>query len=328
MEQKTLSIGKYRGLQQCSTEHGALVVLALDHRNNLRKDLSPQIPKGVTDEDLVQFKRSVAEKVAPVAPSILLDPEFGAAQVIAQSALPRSTGLIVAVESTGYAGEPTARTSQVLPGWSVAKARRMGASAVKLLVYYHPDGSGAPEIEAFVARVADDCIQQDITLFLEPLSYSLDPNRAKLPPDERRSVVVQTASRLTFAGVDVLKAEFPLDVEAEPEEEDWAKACAELTAASNVPWVLLSASVSFETYLRQVVVACQQGACGVAVGRAVWQEAVQLRDVERTEFLRHVAHQRMARITALCDALARPWQEYYRATTIGSDWYRRYPAPE
>ena len=35
-----LSIGKLRGLQQCATAQGALAVLALDHRQGLRKAMS------------------------------------------------------------------------------------------------------------------------------------------------------------------------------------------------------------------------------------------------------------------------------------------------
>ena len=321
-QKKTISVGKMRGLQQCSTPNGALVVLALDHRNNLRNALSPQNPETVSDADLTRFKQLVTEHVAPAAPSILLDPEFGAAQVIASGSLPGAVGLVVAVEATGYTGEPTGRESHVLPGWSVAKARRMGASAVKLLVYYHPDGSMAGEIESFVEQVAAECQEQDMALFLEPLSYSIDPGQKKLAPDERRRVVIETARRLTVPGVDVLKAEFPLDIQAGPDEGEWAKACAELTAASRVPWILLSASVSFDVYLRQVIVACQQGASGVAAGRAVWKEAVELNGVDRERFLSGTARTRMGRLTALCDAIARPWSNAYQAPQIDSRWYQ------
>ncbi len=323
-QNRTITIGKYRGLQHCSTPRGALSLLALDHRNNLRNALSPEDPSRVSDEDLAQFKIEVTGNTAGAAPAVLLDPEVGAAQVIAAGALPRETALVVAVEATGYTGQPTGRESQILPGWSVAKARRLGASAVKLLVYYHPDGEMAGEIEAFVKQVADDCQEQDIPLFLEPLSYSIHPDRAKLAPEERRRVVIETARRLTVPGVDVLKAEFPLDAKAVPDEGAWAEACAELTEASAAPWVLLSASVSFETYLRQVVVACEQGASGVAAGRAVWQEAVQLVGAGRERFLRTTAYERMARLSSVCDALARPWQACFQPPVVESGWYHQY----
>lgn len=319
-----LSIGKLRGLQQCATARGALSVFALDHRNNLRRALNPAAPDSTTPEEMSAFKRQVIHYLAPAASAVLLDPEVGAAQCIAAGALPGQIGLIVALESTGYTGDPTARQSEVLPGWSVAKAKRMGASAIKLLVYYHPDSPTAPQIETLVRQVADDCATHDIGLFLEPLSYSLEPNQKKVTGDERRRVVVQTARRLVMPGVDILKAEFPLDITATPDEREWSAACAELSAASACPWVLLSASVDYETYLRQVVIACQAGASGVAVGRAVWQEASSLKGQDRVDFLQGQAYERMVRTTQVCNSLARPWTEFYRAPSVDADWYGQY----
>lgn len=319
------SIGKIRGLQQCSTPRGAISVLALDHRNNLRNAMRPNAPQTVTAEELTNFKREVIATLSPASTAVLLDPEFGAPQCIASSSLPGSIGLLVAVEQTGYTGDPAARISQIAKNWSVAKTRRMGASAVKLLAYYHPKAPTAAAIESLVKQVADMCAEADIPLFLEPLSYPPDPAVKKLSPAERHDVVLETARRLVVPGVDVLKAEFPVDAKAVSDEKDWAAACAELTAASRAPWVLLSASVDYDTFLRQVTVACQNGATGVAVGRAVWQEAPTLEGAARTEFLTHIAHPRMARITALVDALARPWTEYYEPVAVDDGWYEIYP---
>ncbi len=321
---QSISLGKYRGLQQCSTDRNTLAVLALDHRNNLRTALNPQAPERVPDDELVTFKREVTTALSPAATAVLLDPEYGAAQCISCSALPGKTGLVLAVEATGYTGDPNARQSQVLTGWSIAKTRRMGASAVKLLVYYHPDAPTAGEIEALVHQVAGDCQSEDIPFFLEPLSYSLDPGQKKLPPAELRRVVVETARRLTIPGVDVLKAEFPLDIKSEPDERQWAVACRELSQASRCPWVLLSASVDFETYLRQVVAACQQGASGIAVGRAVWKEAVGLSGEGRKQFLEGTARCRMQRLADLVAALGRPWTEFFLTPEAEKDWYVNY----
>ena len=323
---KTLTIGKIRGLQQCATERGTLAIFALDHRNNLRRALHPENPDTTTAAEMSVFKRQVITALAPKATAVLLDPEVGGAQCIASGALPGATGLVMAVEATGYTGDPTARQSQILPGWSVAQAKRMGASAIKLLVYYHPDSPTASEVEDLVQGVVNDCAASDVPLFLEPLSYSLNPDEKKLSGAERRRVVVETAGRLVIPGVEVLKAEFPLDIIAEPDERIWGDACAELSDASPAPWVLLSAAVSYETYLRQVTVACQNGASGVAVGRAVWKEVVSVQGPERERFLVDVASERMSRITALCDALARPWTEFYTAPDVDETWYRGYDA--
>ena len=324
---KTISIGKFRSLQQCSSERGAISVLALDHRNNLRNSLRPQAPESVSQTELTGFKIEVMEKLAPLSTAVLLDPEVGAAQCVAAGAVPGQVGILIAVEASGYTGDPTARQSGILPGWSVAKVRRMGANAAKLLVYYHPQAPTTGEIETLVAQVAAECAEQDLLLFVEPLSYSIDPNHKKLSPEERRQVVIETARRLTPLGADVLKAEFPLDAQAEPDEKAWASACAELTEASSTPWVLLSAAVDYATFLRQVTVACQNGASGVAVGRAVWKEAAGLTGETRASFLGGVARRRMERITDLCNALARPWTAVYAPQSISAEWYKGYGNP-
>ncbi len=320
----SLSIGKIRSLQQCSTPEGAIAVLALDHRGNLRQMLNPTAPDTVSEEQLTGFKLQVVEALAPHATAVLLDAEFGAAQCVASGVLPGKTGLLVSVEATGYTGDPLARRSRLMPGWSVAKAKRMGASAVKLLVYYHPEADTRDEIEALVQQTAQDCLAQDLILFLEPLSYSLDPARKKLTTDERRRLVIETARRLTALGGDVLKAEFPVDYQVDTDESIWAEACSELTAASQVPWVLLSASVEYETFLRMVRVACQQGCTGVAVGRAVWQEAARLTGKLREQFLHETAQPRMKQITELCAELARPWGKIYSPAAVDSTWYASY----
>jgi tagatose-1,6-bisphosphate aldolase len=304
-------------LQQISSARGTFTALALDHRQNLRK----ANPAFVSDEQLSCFKLDVTSALASQATAVLLDPEVSAAQAIAAGVIPNHVGLVVAVESTGYTGDATARQAHLLPGWSVEKAKRMGASAIKLLVYYHPDSSTASAIEDFTAKIAEQCKKHDLVLMLEPLSYSLDENK-KLSSDEKRYVVVKTARKLTPLNVDILKAEFPLDVN-DHDESRWMDACKDISSASITPWILLSAAVEYETFLRQVTVACTAGASGVAVGRAVWKEAVMLAGEERTEFLRTTAPQRLARLTSLCHALAKSYADFYSAD-VPFDWYKSY----
>jgi tagatose 1,6-diphosphate aldolase len=314
---KPISIGKLRGLQQISSKRGTFTCLALDHRQNLRK----ANPAFINDAELSRFKLDVASTLGPRATAVLLDPEVSAAQAIAERALPHEVGLIVAVESTGYTGDATARHAQIIPGWNVEKAKRMGASAIKLLVYYHPDSPTAKEIEDFTSNIAEECKKHDLVLMLEPLSYALDENK-KLSSEEKRYVVVETAKRLTPLNVDILKAEFPLDVN-ETDEAKWLEACKEISSASITPWILLSAAVDYETFVRQVVVACNAGASGIAVGRAVWQEAVTMIGVKRSEFLSKVARPRLSRLTSLCHALAKPFNDFYTAEAP-FDWYQTY----
>jgi tagatose 1,6-diphosphate aldolase len=318
-----LSIGKLRGLQQCSAPSRTFTCLAVDHRQNLRRALNLPASSAAGDAELTGFKLEVSAALADLATAVLLDPEYGAAQAIAAGILPNKNGLVVALESTGYTGDPAARGSRMLPGWSIEKARRMGADMVKLLVYFHPEAPTAGDIEAFVGQVAQECLRQDLGLMLEPLSYSLQADR-KLGSSEKRQVVVETARRLTVPGVDVLKAEFPLDPAAVPNESEWAKACAEISSASRAPWILLSAAINYQTYMRQVEIACRAGASGIAVGRAVWQEAVELRGAARAEFLKDVARPRLGGLAALCAEFGKPWTDFYAPPEIQPGWYKTY----
>jgi len=315
---KLLTIGKLRGLQQCTSPSGTFTCLALDHRQNLRK----ANPLFNDPAELSRFKVDVTACLADLATAVLLDPEVSAAQAVAQGALPGKSALVVAVESTGYGGSPTARESRILPGWSVEKAKRMGASMIKLLVYFHPDGAAAPAIEAFVRQVADECLRFDMGLMLEPLSYPLNENQP-LSSEEKNHIVAETARRLVVPGVDVLKAEFPLNPAEEKDETRWEDACAAVSAACPAPWIVLSAAVDFPTFLRQVEIACRAGASGCAVGRAVWQEAVRLERPARLEFLRTAGRDRLERLARLCSEAGKPFTQFY-AAEAPFDWYKTY----
>ena len=322
-----LPVGRIRGIRACASERGTFGVLALDHRQNLRKELRPEDPGSVTFAEMVAFKRAVVRELGSIATGVLLDPEIGAAQCLVDGSLPAGCGLLVAVEATGYDGPPTARVSRILDGWSVAKAKRLGASAAKLLIYYHPDAANAAAQERLVADVAAECVAADLPLFVEPLSFSIDPDVVRLTGEARRAVVVETARRLTALGGDILKAEFPYDPGV-TDEGRWRDACAELDAASRLPWVLLSGGVDDATFEAQVGIACAAGASGVLVGRSVWAEAATLPAADRDTFLRTTGRERLRRLVDLVDAAGLPWDArpgpLMSAPEPVEGWYRGY----
>lgn len=318
--------GTRRGLDACASPRGTFAVLALDHRQNLRRELHPEDPATTTYDEMVAFKRAVVRILAPVATGTLLDPEIGAAQAIADGSLPGRAGLLIAVEATGYEGPPQARASKVLPGWSVEKAKRMGASAVKLLVYYHPGAANADAQERLLASVAAECVRLDIPLFVEPLGY--DPaTGGRLAGEARRTCIIETARRLTGIGGTVLKAEFPYDAGV-ADMAAWADACRELDAASALPWVLLSGGVDDETFERQVGVACRAGASGVLVGRSVWAPAATMGASARDAWLATEGRARLESIVRLVDDIGTPWHarpnSLAAAAAPGEGWYRGY----
>jgi tagatose-1,6-bisphosphate aldolase len=202
----------------------------------------------------------------------------------------------------------------------------MGASAAKLLVYYHPQAPNADAQERLVERVSADCVRLDIPLFVEPLGY--DPaTGGKLVGEARRSCVIETASRMTRIGGTVLKAEFPYDA-GTTDESAWADACRELDTAAAVPWVVLSGGVDDATFERQVAVACRAGASGTLVGRSVWAPAATLPASERDAWLASEGRARLEAIVRLVNDLGTPWHArpnpLATAVTPAEAWYREY----
>jgi tagatose-1,6-bisphosphate aldolase len=326
-EELAVRLGTLRGLDACASDKGTFSVLALDHRNNLRRALAPDDPGSVSYERLVGIKRAIVRAVAPVADGVLLDPDLGAGPVIFDGSLPASCGLIVAVEETGYEGPSTERTSRLMEGWSVSQVKRVGGDAVKLLLYYHPDSPTAEAQERLLMEVAEQCADEDIPLFLETLSYSLDPDVPALTGEARRDVVTRTARRLTAIGGEVLKSEFPYDAGV-TDRSRWQEACAELDEASSIPWVILSAGVDDATFEAQTEVACAAGASGVLVGRSVWKEGAHMDGAERDRWLETVAVQRMQRLVDIVEAEATPWRERSPLTDRPEPqegWFLEYP---
>jgi len=328
-----ISIGKLRGLQQLADSRGMMTMCAIDHRGALRKALNGKNPAAVSYQDMVDFKLDLCQTVAPFASAILLDPEYGAAQAIAQGFLPGSKGLLVSMEKTGYTGDSTARITELLPGWGTKKAKKMGASAVKLLIYFRPDLKDVASKQLdLVARLADQCIEEDMPFLVEPVSYPIPEDNAssskfaEMKPD----LVIETARLITALPIDVLKAEFPADTKFEQGEGEMLKLCQELSQASRLPWVLLSAGVGFDSFKKQVEIACKAGASGFLAGRALWQEGAQIPSrEERMSFFRNTAAPRLKELTEIADIYGKPWYFKLRAkdgefAPLAEGWYRNY----
>ena len=293
----------------------------------MRAMIDPVHPQSVSSQTLTDIKLDIVRSLSDLPSAILLDPLYSAAQAIADGALAGSAGLLVALEDQGYLGDPYNRETASLSGWGVEKARRLGATGVKILLFYHPDSAAAEKQENYVQAVIADCRRHEVPLFLEPISYPLTPETQKNSPEfanERRQVVIESARRLGALGADVLKVEFPVDAAYHSDPGLWADACAELNEASPVPWILLSAGEPFETFCQQFTIACQAGCAGFAVGRSVWKEATSLPSEERARFLSTSARERFKRLAGIAQAFAHSWQDRYTLPMPDENWYRTY----
>jgi len=330
---RKLSIGKVRGLQQIANPDGIFTICAMDHRGSLRSMIDEESPGEVGYEEMVKHKLELCSSLARYASAVLLDPIFGAAQCISHGVLPNSTGLLVSIEASGYSGEKEHRITKLLEGWSVDKIRRMGASAVKMLVYYRPDLKqlASQQLDT-VNMVAMECVKYDLPFLVEPLSYPIG-NEIDNPPElaaVKEQLVIETARDVTALPIDVLKAEFPADLHYQKDKSKLIDLCHQLDKASQVPWVVLSAGVDFERFYQEVEIACQAGASGFLGGRAIWQEAMNIDDKrERVQYLSTVGVDRLKRLIEVANRYAVPWYKKLGATAqelayTSEKWYKEY----
>ncbi len=301
------TIGKYRHLSRCAIPGGQFVILAIDHRANLRAALDKHAPQPISDAEFAAFKQQVIGALAGDASGVLTDPDFGITAGIMSGAIAPGQGLLAPVEVTNYDVHPSQREVEFIPNWSVSHIQRVGGDGVKLLLYYHPDAGNAEKQRGIVRRLVDECAADDIPFFLEPIPYSLDPAQPLRNADLLR-ITVEMARLFSEMGVDVLKLQFPVDAAQSRDESEWRAACQQVSAACSVPWVLLSAGVDFDTFALQTRIACESGASGVIVGRAVWNEAVTLQGVERAAFLATTGRERVRHLRAICEDSARDWR--------------------
>jgi len=330
---KRLSIGKIRGLQQIANQDGIFTICAMDHRGSLRSMIDEENPEGVNYEEMVERKLELCSSLAKYASAVLLDPIFGAAQCISHRVLPNNTGLLVSIEASGYSGEKEQRLTKLLDEWSVEKIKRMGASAVKILVYYRPDLKQlASQQLNTVNTVALECIKYDLPFLVEPKSYHIgnEINNPQGFASLKEQLVIKTARDITALPIDVLKAEFPADLGYKKDKPELIELCHQLDMASQVPWVILSAGVDFDLFYQQVEIASQAGASGFLGGRAIWQEAMYIDDArDRVHYLSTVGADRLKKLTEIANKYAVPWYKKLGVSAqelaqTSERWYKEY----
>ena len=136
---------------------------------------------------------------------------------------------------------------------------------------------------------------------------------------------MESARRLSALGPDVLKIQFPIEVNYEADQAVWREACAELNDASAVPWALLSGGDPYETFKAQLQVACQAGCSGFMVGRALWREVISTTGSTRAAVLRDVVLPRFTELSQLATASGQGWQKKQAdPPEIDENWFRQY----
>jgi tagatose 1,6-diphosphate aldolase len=314
-----ISPGRYRGLKTTSlSEADVFGIVAFDQRGSYQR----MLPDNTPFDELVQIKVDIIGALSNYASAILTDANYGLLPAMQMNG---KSGLMMALDESGYSGDSTYRKPKFLDTWTPEKIREIGANAVKLLIYYNPRASQlSDELDELIKQVVSDCHGLGLPVFLEPLSYSIDKNIKKESAafaGMRSDIVVETARRLSQTGADVLKMEFPLDLQFNQDHNEWRKQCRRLSEASVVPWVLLSAGVDFEEFVPQVHIACENGASGFLAGRAIWKEAATMSPDQRKTFMAGTATERLRKLLDISLEKARPWTDFYSFGPVPFDWF-------
>ena len=331
-----LTPGKLRGLQRISNDNGTLTMVALD-QNNSMIDMIKSSGLDPTFDAIVEAKVHLARCLAPAGSALLVDAYYGAWNTVASYALPRDTGLLIRVERSGGEKNPRgAPLGAVEPGWSVAKIKRLGADAVKLLAQFEPTepNSGEHQFE-FIRKIYEECQKHDILFLLETVAFNYDVDgkegkKSKTFLDRKAATVIDSA-RWVSRYCDIYKAEFPgtFGHETDAQLQDNLH---KLNEVCERPWVLLSAGVDFPAYKKQVEMAMKAGASGVLGGRAFWKEYfLKTKFEERDAFAKGECASRVKQIDDIVKAQGKSWHSRYgmsmadlQSMRACEGWHARY----
>ena len=279
--------GKLWGMRRLADAGGRFKMLAVDQRPPIKNLIAAKRGSDAAGySDVSEFKALLVQELAPHASAVLLDPHYAYPASIAHVS-PRQ-GLLLTLEDSVFDESDDGRRSAEIDNWSVAKIKRAGGDAVKVLAWYRPDAAPAvlEHQQQFVKSIGDACRRFDIPYIFELLVYPF-PDSVSHTTDyvedsaKRADHVVESVE--TFAdptyGVDLFKLESPMpavDVPAKSEDDGSVqRRFDELGRAANRPWVMLSAGATQDAFARVLEYAYAAGANGYLAGRAIWWEAGQ-----------------------------------------------------
>jgi tagatose 1,6-diphosphate aldolase len=324
-----LTPGKLAGLNAVSNARGVIAAAAMDQRGSLQKSIAAERGGVVDPESLVEFKTLVTEVLTRHASAILLDPEYGL-----EAAKNRNdAGLLLAYEKTGYDSSTPGRLPDLLDDWSVRRLVEAGADCIKVLLYYSPfeKTSINDRKHAWVERIGDECLANDIPFFLESVGYDMDGGGEKTIEYARRKPSIVSGSMAEFGkeryNVDVLKVEVPIEMAfvegthaykgiAAYTREQALQHFRDAEQMTHKPFIYLSAGVSNPVFIETLALAAESGTKfnGVLCGRATWKDGVPIfaknGPAAFREWLETVGVENISRVNEALEA-ATPWRLKY-----------------
>lgn len=289
-----LRLGKTWGLRRMANDAGHFTMVALDQRPPIANLVAAR--RGITlaevsFADMVAVKRLLVDVLGHGASAMLMDPNY--AFPAALDKLPAHTGLVVTLEDHRFRDTDGGRLSHSIRDWSVEKIKRAGGDGVKVLAWYRPDAAAdvVAHQKAYVRSIGQECQRWDIPYVLELLVYPFPKGAGHTldyveAPEKMPQLVLDSVAEFAKPeyGVDLFKLESPLPGATLPaadgsaahqQAQRWFDDMGALCRTAGLPWVMLSAGVTPQQFLRVMAYAYAAGANGFLAGRAIWWEALQ-----------------------------------------------------
>ncbi|MCP3971292.1 MAG: DUF2090 domain-containing protein [Rhodobacteraceae bacterium] len=316
----TLTPGKLWGLRRMAGENGIFKMTAVDQRPPIKGPIAAHLGVDQAPWDQVAgFKDLLIETLQAQSTAMLLDPHYAIPRSLDR--LSPAKGLVVTLEDSLFTETPQGRLSSSIDAWSVAKIKRMGGDAVKVLAWYRPDAGDEVNRaqQDYVKRIGEDCARYDIPFLFELLVYPLAADahqtreyvemNGKKADDVLGSV--EEFARPDY-GVDVFKLESPVTAADADGSAEVQAVFDEMGRLAARPWVMLSAGAGKPEFREVLKHAFAAGASGFLAGRAIWLDAFQAYpdwDAIRKD-LETGAVDYMAEISAIADARAANWTQH------------------
>jgi tagatose 1,6-diphosphate aldolase len=267
------------------SSNGFFHIVALDHRESLKKIINPKKPEEVSRKKLESIKLKFSRIFSSQASGILLDPIYG---IPAINSIKNKCGLLISLEESGYEETEDGRLTRLIKNFGPKEAKELGADVAKLLIYFNPKAKTSRQQEELVKKVSEECKKVGLPFVCEFLVY---PYKEKNFENKKSDLILNSAKKISRFGIDLLKTEFPgrLGIDGIRKIES---NCKKLTKLSKVPWVLLSRGIDFNQYKEQLKISIRFGASGFMVGRALWQDYFIL-GKQKEDFLKEVCLKRL-----------------------------------
>ena len=332
MNNKIIDPGKLRSFQRVTSADGYFLICALDHLSDFQELLDSDLTR-VTYQQTGEAKNKLIRTLADQCSAFLLDARYGLAQAIASRALPGSVGLMASIEDEDYKPSTATRTTRFRENWGTKQMKMLGVDVCKLLWFFRPDSSVADHQREVIRRLVEECAPLSLPLVVEPIWYPLEGEDPKTDAWRERRVegIIESAREANALGTDMLKVEFPGYVDSEAGKAKALEACVQLNASVDVPWVILSAGVNYDSFKTQVEIACNAGASGFLAGRSIWRDAASTKDPEPREKAGLDAADRLAELANITRACGKPYNPQFEGEELTRAfpefWYEKWQRP-